>query len=218
MSSPVLHGHPVSQPARSVQWFLEHTKNPKGVRVEVKNFLATPKETRHPDFLAKFPDGQVPAYEEGDFLLSESCAILQYLAEGTPYEPKGAKDRARLNEYVGKHLSQVRKLTLDFLRPIAFGKVEDRGANKAKGLEKITPILQRWDAVLGKADYVLGSSLTLADFLFAPEVDQLQAFGADVLEPYANLREYLKRLAGVEGYPTCWEGSRAGLASFGFTG
>lgn len=52
------------------------------------DILAQPSETRRPEFLAKNPNGRVPALELDDGrCLAESNAILFYLAEGTPYLP-----------------------------------------------------------------------------------------------------------------------------------
>ena len=52
-------------------------------------------ETRTPDFLAKNPSGQVPVLEVDDNrYISESNAILWYIAIGTPLAPENRLDRA----------------------------------------------------------------------------------------------------------------------------
>lgn len=59
------------------------------------------KETRTPDFLAKNPNGRVPALElEGGVVLPESNAILWYLAEGTPYLPDDRLERAQALQWM----------------------------------------------------------------------------------------------------------------------
>ena len=46
------------------------------------------------------PNHLIPMLEDGDFRLTESAAILRYLAEktGSPAYPKDLKQRARVNE------------------------------------------------------------------------------------------------------------------------
>src|SRR6185437_2351446 len=52
-------------------------------------------QQRSPDYLAINPNGAVPALRDGDFLLSESNAIIQYLADGKPGNPLWPQDRQR---------------------------------------------------------------------------------------------------------------------------
>ena len=69
-----------------------------GQEVEVVELdtMATPSETRRPDFLAKNPNGRIPLVELSDgTYLPESGAILCYLADGTPYLPSDRVARAR---------------------------------------------------------------------------------------------------------------------------
>lgn len=58
-------------------------------------------ETRNPEFLAKNPNGRIPVLEiqPGQFL-SESNAILFYLAEGTQYLPDGRLKRAQVLQWL----------------------------------------------------------------------------------------------------------------------
>src|SRR3712207_6775704 len=58
-------------------------------------------ETRTPEFLAKNPNGRVPALElEDGTVLAESNAILFYLAGGTPLLPEGRLDRAQALQWL----------------------------------------------------------------------------------------------------------------------
>jgi glutathione S-transferase len=73
-----------------------------GLEVEtVKlDILATPSETRTPEFLAKNPNGRVPLLELDDGrYLAESNAILHFLAEGTPFLPTDPFKRAKVLEW-----------------------------------------------------------------------------------------------------------------------
>jgi glutathione S-transferase len=58
-------------------------------------------ETRTPGFLAKFPNGRIPAVQlEDGRLLFESNAILWYFAEGTPLLPADRLERAQVLQWM----------------------------------------------------------------------------------------------------------------------
>ena len=74
-----------------------------GISVDVArlDILATPSETRRPEFLAKNPNGRIPVLELSDgSYLPESNAILWYLAEGTPWLPDASLERARVLQWM----------------------------------------------------------------------------------------------------------------------
>eukprot|EP01063_Lacrimia_lanifica_P010960 TRINITY_DN1772_c0_g1_i1.p1 TRINITY_DN1772_c0_g1~~TRINITY_DN1772_c0_g1_i1.p1 ORF type:complete len:268 (+),score=72.60 TRINITY_DN1772_c0_g1_i1:106-909(+) len=197
----VIRGHQLSQPCRSVQWYCRYA----GLDVSIQYVDLGEGEHMMPAFLERHPAGQVPALEEGDFNLAESTAILQYLscddasmALETPHE------RARLNWYFAYHVSTVRQLTKACFELFLFA--PPGGDDVSSGYEQIKPILQQFDAMLATQDYVLGPRLSLADFMFAPEIDDLAPL--DLLAPYPHLVRYLERIAAVKGYPE----THAGMA------
>lgn len=58
-------------------------------------------ETRTPEFLAKNPNGKVPLLElSPNVYLSESNAIIHYLAEGTPLLPHGRFQHAQVLQWL----------------------------------------------------------------------------------------------------------------------
>lgn len=58
-------------------------------------------ETRTPEFLARNPNGRIPALElEDGTVLAESNAILCYLADGTPFLPQGRLARAQVLQWL----------------------------------------------------------------------------------------------------------------------
>lgn len=73
-----------------------------GIPFQRIEYDVTRGETRTPEFLAEInPNGRVPVLETGDGEpLTESDAILFYLAEGTPFLPSGRLDRARVLQWM----------------------------------------------------------------------------------------------------------------------
>ena len=58
-------------------------------------------ETRTPEFLAKFPNGRIPAVEfEDGKLLFESNAVISYFAENTQFLPQSRFERAQVLQWL----------------------------------------------------------------------------------------------------------------------
>jgi glutathione S-transferase len=91
-----LYMHPVSTVSRPVSLFIAEKRLP--VELEVVD-LMTGAHHQEP-FTTINPNRLVPVLEDGDFRLTESSAILKYLADKfeLPEYPKELKERARVNE------------------------------------------------------------------------------------------------------------------------
>jgi len=58
-----------------------------GLACEIVEVDILKGESRTPEFLKLNPNGRTPVLDDGDFVLSESNAILAYLARGTKFLP-----------------------------------------------------------------------------------------------------------------------------------
>ncbi len=93
-----LYGFP---PTRSIRvlWTLRELD----VEFEFVNVDPTKGELRRPEFLAVNPAGKLPVLVDGDFILTESVAIVLYLAEKYPEKgllPSGLRARAEVNRWL----------------------------------------------------------------------------------------------------------------------
>lgn len=98
MSALKLYITPGSPPARAVLMLTRYLE----LDVDLKVMDFTKREQFTEEFLKLNPAHQVPTFVEGDFVLTESRAILQYLANsrqpgGTLY-PNDPKLRARIDQ------------------------------------------------------------------------------------------------------------------------
>src|SRR3984885_3662064 len=91
-----LYMHPVSMTSRPVRLFITENKIPVD-EVTVDLFTG---EQYQPTYTQINPNNLVPMIEDGDLRLTESSAILKYLADkiGSPAYPKDLKQRAKVNE------------------------------------------------------------------------------------------------------------------------
>jgi glutathione S-transferase len=127
------------------------------------------------------PCSFVPVLEDGDFRLTESSAILKYLAD--KYEskayPRDLKRRAKIHEAMDwLNTSLYRVMGYSFIYPqlYAHHRHEPEAANRAtiewgrqRTLQYLELLDQHW---LGNHPFLCGDELTLADFFGAPLLGQ----------------------------------------------
>jgi glutathione S-transferase len=200
-----IHYHPASTTSRPLMLFAaEQGLDAQLVVVD----LFTGEHQREP-YVQLNPNRLIPTLEDGDFTLTESSAILKYLADktGSPTYPKDLKQRARVNEMMDWFNTQVcRDLAYGFVYPQIFPghKREDesvQAATLAWGKERAKEWLKVLDEKLigpGKS-FLCGDSITIADY-----------FGAS----FVALLEVTR--CGYSGYPnvTRWMGNMKRLKSW----
>ena len=91
-----LYYHPASTASRPVVLFAAEND----IALELQLIDIFKGEHRLPAYTALNPNGLVPLLEDGGLRLTESSAILKYLADkvDSPLYPKGLQLRARVNE------------------------------------------------------------------------------------------------------------------------
>lgn len=149
---------------------LEH----KALEYELKVLSFSAGDTRKPEFIALNPRHQVPVLVDGDFVLWESNAIVEYLDEafpgrGAPLFPGNAKDRAIARRMVLEVDNYASKSTDSLLDQAFWKKPEEREAQKiAEGRKSATDELAMMSELM-RGDYLAGA-LSAADFAFYPLV------------------------------------------------
>jgi glutathione S-transferase len=100
-----IYYHPVSTTSRPLMLFASES----GIDVEFQVVDLLTGEHMKPGYASINPSHLVPVLEDGDFRLTESSAILKYLAEKTdsPAYPKDLRQRAKVNEMMDWFNTQI---------------------------------------------------------------------------------------------------------------
>lgn len=154
------------------------------------------REHKSPAYLKLNPNGKVPCLVDGEFVLWESLAINNYLADKYKPELLGAtpEERALVQQWSIWALAELQPPFVDILIQKFFVPEAKRDAAVvAKAQEKIPPMLKTLDQALADRDYLVGDKPTLADFNAASVVNI--AAGLQIgLEPFANVGRWMGRL------------------------
>jgi glutathione S-transferase len=194
-----LYFHPASTTSRPIMLFA--AENHIELAYQVVDLFTG--EHCKPPYEAINPNRLVPVLEDGNFRLTESSAILKYLAEkvGSPAYPKDLQQRARVNERMDWVNTQLcRDLAYGFVYPQIFPLHKRRsdeaheatlqwGKERAQGWLKVLN-----DHVLGTENqYLCGNTLTIADFFCGSFVALAELTGSD-LAGFPNVKRWLGRM------------------------
>jgi glutathione S-transferase len=163
-----LYMHPMSTTSRCVTLFLAES----GMEVDEQVVdLFTGEHMKEP-FASINPNRQVPVLEDGDFRLTESSAILKYLADvaNSPAYPKDLKKRAKVNEMMDWFNSNLyRDYGYLLVYPQVFPghkRPDDKvqAATLAWGKERADRWLKALDQMIGRNKFLTGDQVTIADY------------------------------------------------------
>lgn len=189
-----LYRHPLSGHAHRVELLLALLQQP----TELVFVDLAKGAHKHPEFLALNTFGQVPVIDDNGTVVSDSNAILVYLAKKygngrwLPEDPLGA---ARVQRWLSVAAGQL-----------AFGPAAARlitvfGArfNAEEVLARAHALFQVMESELSKSPFLAGDSATIADIAnyaytaHAPE-------GNVSLQDYPHLRAWLARIEALPGF------------------
>jgi glutathione S-transferase len=191
-----LYMHPGSMTSRPVRLFIADSK------IDCDQQLVDVMTGEHlqPPYGAINPNRLVPVLEDGDFRLTESSAILKYLADkiGSPAYPKDLKQRAKVNEMMDW-------LNSNFYRDWGYGLCypqlfphhkrrsdEAHAATVEWGAENAKKWLQLLnDYWIGpNKQYLCGNTVTIADYFGAGLVTLGEVIRVD-FSKYPNVKRWL---------------------------
>ena len=201
-----LYMHPVSMTSRPVRLFIAENEIP--CEEQLVDLLVG--EHLQPPYANMNPNKLVPMLEDGDLRLTESSAILKYLADkiGSPAYPKDLGARAKVNEIMDWFNTNFYR---DFGYGMAYPQIFphhkrptdevqsatiDWGKERAKGW--LTVLDTHW---LGpdKA-FLRGDAITIADYFGSCLVTLGEVIRCDFSQ-YPNITRWLGNMKQLKSWP-----------------
>jgi len=197
-----LYHHPLSSNARRARMAAIQLD----VDVELVLVDLSKGEQRRPEFLRLNPNGRVPVLDDDGFILTESHAIMQYLAVRTPGQslyPTAPQARADVNRWMfwsAQHFQPaVSVLNWEHNIKPFLGRGPADPKEVARGEQLVTDALRVLDAHLDGKQWVAQDALTLADLALATPLMAAERARLPVRE-YARVSEWFGRVQALDAW------------------
>ncbi len=181
-------------PTRSirVRWTLQEL----GVPFEAVTVNMMTGEHKGPEYLKVNPAGKLPALVDGDLVLTESVAIVLYLAEkyaDKGFMPRDLAGRAELNRWILFIATELEQPLWRITRHI---NIYPENKRIPAEIELAREDFKSMAAVLEEhmkgRQFVVGNSATVADFILAYTLDW--ANEVQLLDGFPHLKQYMERM------------------------
>jgi glutathione S-transferase len=212
-----LYMHPVSMTSRPVRLFIHENNIPVDEQVVD---LMTGEHLKEP-YAAINPNKLVPVLDDGEFRLTESSAILKYLAEKTnsPAYPKDLQKRAKVNEIMDWFNTNFYR---DFGYGMAYPQIFPHHKRPTDDVQKATLAWGQeramgWLKILNdywigpNKPYLCGNEITIADYFGSCLVTLGEVIRVD-FSKFPNVNRWLGNMKKLKTWPKVNE-ALYGLAS-----
>lgn len=160
-----LYVNPLSPNSRKVTAVASHL----GLDLDTLVVDLSKGENQTPEFLAINPNGKIPALKDGDYCLWESNAIMPYLCSksDTSLWPK-TNDRYDIMRWMNWELAHWGRWISSYGFETLLKGMFNLGEPDQKVMDEAAGFIAKFGGVLddhlGKNDFVVGKTLTIADF------------------------------------------------------
>jgi glutathione S-transferase len=155
-----------------------------------------------PELKARHPLGAAPLIEDGDLLLAESAAIVEYLiAKHGGGRLKPGPDHPDFAPFLYWFHFANGNLQPVMLRRMTLGRaLPTDHPVLAATQERLDKVLVLVEERLGEAPYFAGDEFTAADIMSVFSLTTMRLFLPIDLAPYPNIRRYLQRIGERPAY------------------
>lgn len=201
-----LYADLLGQPSRALHIFLKTCEIP----FELVNIQLLKGEQFSEEFAKINPMRKVPSIDDNGFFLSESVAIVRYLARENKvadhWYPTDSEKQARVDEYLEWQHLNTRILCMTFFRkkflePMLSNTPADE-VKVAQHFEDMLKCLNQMESIWldgGKKQFVAGDEISVADLFALCELEQPGMAGYDVFVKHPILGEWRERVKKLVG-------------------
>jgi glutathione S-transferase len=181
-------------PTRSirVRWTLQEL----GVDFEAVTVNLAAGEHRRPEFLKINPAGRLPVLIDDDFVLTESVAIVLYLAEKYSHKgllPIDLKQRAQVNRWLLFTATELEQPLWRIVRHTTLYPEHLRlTAEVSLARQDFTDMAAVMEEHMQARKFIVGDTVTVADFVAACTLDW--ANEVQLLDDFPQLLDYMERV------------------------
>ena len=181
--------------------------NLKGISYESVPVDLRPGAHRQPGYLARNPQGLIPALEDGGAVIGQSLALIEYLEETHPQPPLLPRlplERARVRSMalaIACDLHPLNNLrVLNYLRsPLGQDEAAVDGWYRHWVAEGFRALEEEAIRASGDGHHMFGSQVTLADVCLVPQMFNAHRFRCDVA-PFPTLRAICAHLETLPAF------------------
>jgi glutathione S-transferase len=182
-----------------IVWLMEEL----GLDYELKVFPRETNGAAPPPFKEAHPIGKAPVLRDGDTVLAESGAIVDYLvrrhAQGRLSLPP--EDPAYARYIYWLHFAEGSLMSL-MLIALVLSRIPEAAASPvtARIRERMKQMLAFVDAELATGPWFAGAEFTAADVMMVFPFTTMRLFLDYDLAPYSNVQAYLQRIEARPAY------------------
>jgi glutathione S-transferase len=198
-----IYATPLSANGRKVLAVSRHL----GLKAEIHDVNVYRGEGRSPEYLAINPSGKIPTLVDGEFVLTESNAILLYLAEAHGANrlwSSESQQRARIAQWLFWESAHWQPTLIVFLSELVGHRLlPDRIASPRHAPDwssaALQPILKTLETGLSADAFVSGPGATIADFAVAGMLTYFRA-AAFPFERFPKIAAWYARIESFDSW------------------
>lgn len=187
----------------------------KQLKYTTRLLEASQGDLKKAEYLALNPRGKVPTLTDGEFVIYESLAIMEYLERKHPEHPifgRTAPETGLIWRLISEFSSYMYGPLSRIVTPLFFGKSKEKADDIRAAAAEVHPELARLEEALGRSTWLGSAAVSAADIAIYPFIKALLcaaakeeakpfALGLLPLEArYPRVAAWMQRVEKLPGY------------------